>query len=240
MPIVSARTRRARSCMVPPSFRSPAGVDSAGARMSREFGATASAPAIASVHELIREEHGADSAVPGVRTHRRTDAVANQIDHVGRARAAGPPTSSAIGSAPTCPTPTRIGRPVASRSTYRAIASTALSTSCACPTTSIVPWSSASTGTDSPASMPSASRPPRRATSSAPTMKTFPTVPATARAAAAAASRSPLRSSAMPAAHTQHAIGNDAVPVSTISTGTDDMRAASVADCTVAEVFEPM
>ena len=61
-------------------------------------------------------------------------------------------------------------------------------------------------------------------------MNTLPTVVATARAASAASSIVPPRSSTMPAAHTQHAIGKDAVPVSTISTGTGEVRAASVAD----------
>ena len=71
-------------------------------------------------------------------------------------------------------------------------------------------------------------------------MNTLPTWPATRRATPAARARSPPAARASPAAQTQHATANEAVPVSTISTGTGLEPAATVTALTVAEVFEPM
>src|SRR5437868_10532534 len=70
-------------------------------------------------------------------------------------------------------------------------------------------------------------------------MKTLPTWSATRRATSAARVRSPPAASTSPAAQTQHATANDAVPVSTTSTRTGLEPAATVTALTVADVFEP-
>ena len=71
-------------------------------------------------------------------------------------------------------------------------------------------------------------------------MNTLPTWSATRRATSAAWVRSPPAANTSPAAQTQHATANDAVPVSTISTGTGLEPAATLTAFTVADVFEPM
>jgi hypothetical protein len=58
-------------------------------------------------------------------------------------------------------------------------------------------------------------------------MNTLPILPATRRAEAAAALNPPPAAKCSPAAHTQHPTANEAVPVSTTSTGIGLLAAAS-------------
>ncbi len=190
-------------------------------------------------HQLVGEEHRADGAGTAVCTHRRTDLVAHDMGGFGsrvvvaprarrrslrpgpdRRRRAWPASREPLevrhhlvdGALDVVGVADHLHRPLVEGEHRQAFGGTRAV----------------------------ASRPPRSARSRAPTTKTFPIVPATSRAAAAASSSDPPASSVVPAAHTQHATGNEAVPVSTISTGTGDERAASCAAPTVAEVFDPM
>ena len=124
---------------------------------------------------------------------------------------------------------------------YAAIASVAAATSCTLATTLRSPPSSESTGMPSPAAASSTTtRPPARARSSADTTNTLPTDAPTVSATAAASSIDAPARTASAASHTQQAIPNDDVLVSTSRTGTGASSATRRALFNVPETAEPM
>jgi len=98
----------------------------------------------------------------------------------------------------------------------------------------------AMTGMPDGGSSPDARRPPRFARSSALTTNVFPTPLAAACTSAATSGTSLPAANASTASQTQRPSANEACPVSIMVTGTGDDSVASLADCTVPEMLDPM